>query len=184
MSHSPSAQFAQGTGSGWRTMPTTMSPIMKSPSGGALMTRPSDSWPSTRRSRPGTASPYRPSICSRSVPHTPTARARTRMEPCACGGSAMSSRSWEPGFPGLRVTARIYKKGPRRRRLSSGAGAQGCSDFRLLAVAMHPKAHRVADLVLVDAVEELGDAFHRLAVHGNDDVTGLERHAFRRTQHC
>src|SRR5256885_7709825 len=53
--YSPRAQFGHGTGSGCRTIPTTMSPIMKPLWGGALITRPSDSWPSTRRSRPGTA---------------------------------------------------------------------------------------------------------------------------------
>ena len=49
MSHSPTAQLGQGTGSGRRTMPTTRSPFLSPPLGPGSSTRPSDSWPSTRR---------------------------------------------------------------------------------------------------------------------------------------
>ena len=53
MSHSPDAQAGQGTGSGRRTMPTTRSPGAKPLDGGASITSPNDSWPSTRRSFAG-----------------------------------------------------------------------------------------------------------------------------------
>ena len=52
-SHSPTAQLAQGTGSGRRTMPTTRSPLATAAPAGASSTRPSDSCPRTRRSRAG-----------------------------------------------------------------------------------------------------------------------------------
>jgi hypothetical protein len=57
MSHSPTAQLGQGTGSGRRTMPTTKSPSCKPPVGPGSSTRPSDSCPSTKRALPGGAHP-------------------------------------------------------------------------------------------------------------------------------
>ncbi len=63
MSHSSTAQFAQGTGSGWRTTPATRSPGCNVPVGSSS-TRPSDSCPSTSRSWPGGASPYSPATIS------------------------------------------------------------------------------------------------------------------------
>ena len=53
MSNSPAAHAPHGTGSGRRTTPTTRSPAAKPLAAGASSTRPSDSWPSTNRSRPG-----------------------------------------------------------------------------------------------------------------------------------
>ena len=47
MSHSPTAQFGHGTGSGRRTMPTTRSPSRNPLPGPGSSMRPSDSWPST-----------------------------------------------------------------------------------------------------------------------------------------
>ena len=55
MSHSPTAQLGQGTGSGRRTIPTTRSPFLSELLGPGSMTRPRDSWPSTRRVLPRTA---------------------------------------------------------------------------------------------------------------------------------
>src|ERR1700730_17960888 len=57
MSHSPTAQFGLGTGSGRRTMPTSKSPFLGRPAGSGTRTRPRDSWPSMRRVLPG-----RPSV--------------------------------------------------------------------------------------------------------------------------
>ena len=56
MSHSPTAQFGHGTGSGRRTMPTTWSPTAN-PVGPGSTTLPSDSWPRISRSSPGGAHP-------------------------------------------------------------------------------------------------------------------------------
>src|ERR1700733_7382538 len=58
MSHSPTAQFGQGTGSGRRTMPTTKSPFLRLAAPSDSRTRPSDSWPSTRRVLAGGAHPF------------------------------------------------------------------------------------------------------------------------------
>ena len=57
MSHSPTAQLEQGTGSGRRTMPTTRSPSLSPPVGPGSTTRPRDSWPRTRRVLPRGAQP-------------------------------------------------------------------------------------------------------------------------------
>src|SRR6266511_1524838 len=107
MSHSPMAQFLQGTGSGWRTIPATRSPRASSPPPGASITRPRDSWPSTRRSRPGGAQPYLPPVISRSVPQTPSASACTSTAPAAGSGSGRSSSRALPCLPGTTVIARI-----------------------------------------------------------------------------
>src|ERR1700722_5924055 len=104
MSHSPTAQLAQGTGSGLRTMPTTWSPI-DNPLGPGSTTRPIDSWPRINRSRPGGAQPYAPEVISTSVPHTPPARASTITEPEAGSGSGTSSNLAEAAWPGTTVTA-------------------------------------------------------------------------------
>src|SRR5208337_626984 len=105
ISHSPTAQFAQGTGSGRRTMPTTRSPFFKRPEGSGSNTRPSDSCPSTSRSLPAGGQPYLPSAISTSVPQTPTATASTSTEPSQRSGSGTSSRRAVPGFPGSTVIA-------------------------------------------------------------------------------
>ena len=107
MSHSPTAQLGQGTGSGRRTMPTTRSPFLSPPVGPGSTTRPRDSWPSTRRVLPGGAQPYFPSTISTSVPQTPTAMASTSTEPSRASGSAMSSSRAVPGFFGSTVIAFI-----------------------------------------------------------------------------
>ena len=91
MSHSPTAQLGQGTGSGRRTMPTTRSPSLSPPVGPGSTTRPRDSWPSTRRVLPRGAQPYLPSAISTSVPQTPTAMASTSTEPSRASGSGTSS---------------------------------------------------------------------------------------------
>src|SRR4029078_9054591 len=49
ISHSPAAQFAQGTGSGCRTMPITYSPAYTPEPSGASSTTPSDSCPMISR---------------------------------------------------------------------------------------------------------------------------------------
>src|SRR5918995_3484847 len=105
MSHSPTAQLGQGTGSGRRTMPTTRSPFFSAPLGPGSTTRPSDSWPRTRRVLPGGAVPYLPSTISTSVPHTPTATASTSTEPPRASGSGTSSSLAVPGLPGSTVMA-------------------------------------------------------------------------------
>ena len=105
MSHSPTAQFGQGTGSGRRTIPTTRSPTLSELVGPGSMTRPSDSCPSTRRDWPGGAQPYLPSTISTSVPHTPTAIASTRTDPSRMSGSGTSSRRAVPGLSGSTVMA-------------------------------------------------------------------------------
>src|ERR1044071_6560157 len=111
ISHSPTAQKRHGTGSGRRTMPTTRSPARIPASAGACSTMPSDSWPRTRRSRPGGGQPYFPSMISMSVPQTPTARVRTRTVPSAAGGSGTSSRRAESATPGRTVSARNLRFG-------------------------------------------------------------------------
>ena len=105
MSHSPTAQFGHGTGSGRRTMPTTRSPSRNALAVPGSMTRPSDSWPSTSRALPGGAQPYLPSTISTSVPHTPTAIASTSTDPSRGSGSGMSSRLALPGVCGRTVMA-------------------------------------------------------------------------------
>ena len=105
MSHSPTAQFGHGTGSGRRTMPATRSPLRNALAVPGSMTRPSDSWPSTSRALPGGAQPYLPSTISTSVPHTPTAIASTSMDPSRGSGSGMSSRLELPGVCGWTVMA-------------------------------------------------------------------------------
>ena len=105
MSHSPTAQLGQGTGSGRRTIPTTRSPALKELLGPGSMTRPRDSCPSTRRVFPGGAQPYFPSTISTSVPQTPTATASTRTEPSRTSGSGKSSYRAVPGFLGSTVIA-------------------------------------------------------------------------------
>jgi hypothetical protein len=55
MSHSPTAQFGQGTVSGRRTIPTTRSPFLNPEAGPGSSTRPSDSCPNTSRDLPGGA---------------------------------------------------------------------------------------------------------------------------------
>ena len=107
MSHSPTAQFEHGTGSGRRTMPTTRSPSRNALVGPGSTTRPSDSWPSTSRALPGGAQPYLPSTISTSVPHTPTAIASTSTDPSRASGSGMSSRLELPGVSGWTVMAFI-----------------------------------------------------------------------------
>src|SRR5688572_776651 len=92
MSHSPTAQLGQGTGSGRRTIPATRSPFCRPPVGPGSSTRPSDSCPSTNRVLPGGAHPYLPSIISTSVPQTPTATASTITDPSRTSGAGMSSR--------------------------------------------------------------------------------------------
>src|SRR5262249_25085153 len=84
----------------------TRSPVLKPLRPGSI-TRPSDSWPRTRRVAPGGAHPYLPSAISTSVPQTPTATASTRTDPSRASGSAMSSSRTDPGFPGSTVTAFI-----------------------------------------------------------------------------
>ena len=108
MSHSPTAQLGQGTGSGRRTMPTTRSPFWSPLVGPGSTTRPRDSWPSTRRACPGGAQPYLPSAISTSVPQTPTATASTRTEPSRGSGSGTSSNRALPGFPGSTVIAFMF----------------------------------------------------------------------------
>ena len=105
MSHSPTAQLGQGTGSGRRTMPTTRSPFWSAPLGPGSTTRPSDSCPSTRRALPRGAQPYLPSTISTSVPHTPTAMASTSTDPPDTSGSGMSSRRAVSGLCGSTVMA-------------------------------------------------------------------------------
>src|SRR6266545_4661641 len=107
MSHSPTAQLPQGTGSGWRTIPATRSPGARFPPASASITRPRDSWPSTRRSRPGGAQPYSPPMISRSVLQTPSASASTSTAPASSGGSGTSSSRALPCWPGTTVIARI-----------------------------------------------------------------------------
>src|SRR5215217_5350012 len=105
MSHSPAAQLTHGSGSGWRTMPTTRSPGARPAPSGASWTRPSDSCPRTSRSRPGGVQPYSPWLISRSVPQTPTARAWTSSPPSSGDGSGTSSRRADPACPGTTVMA-------------------------------------------------------------------------------
>ena len=105
ISHSPTAQLGQGTGSGRRTMPTTRSPFFQAPFGPGSTTRPSDSCPSTRCVLPRGAVPYLPSTISTSVPQTPTATASTSTEPSRVSGSDTSSRRALPDFPGSTVIA-------------------------------------------------------------------------------
>ena len=105
MSHSPTAQFGQGTGSGRRTIPTTRSPFLSPPVGPGSTTRPRDSWPNTKRVVPRGAQPYLPSTISTSVPHTPTAMASTSTEPLRASGSGTSSKRAVPGFFGSTVIA-------------------------------------------------------------------------------
>src|SRR5262245_49578864 len=107
MSHSPTAQFGQGTGSGRRTRPTTRSPFFNPLLGPGSTTRPSDSWPRTRRVSPGGAQPYLPVAISTSVPHTPTAMASTSTEPYRGSGSETFSNCAEPAFFGSTVIAFI-----------------------------------------------------------------------------
>src|SRR5262245_53509868 len=107
MSHSPTAQLGHGTGSWRRTMPTTRSPFFNPPLGPGSNTRPSDSWPRTRRVSPGGAQPYLPVTISTSVPQTPTAIASTSTEPLRRSGSETSSNCAEPGFWGSTVIAFI-----------------------------------------------------------------------------
>src|SRR5215813_3762760 len=107
MSHSPTAQFGQGTGSGRRTRPTTRSPFFNPLLGPGSSTRPSDSWPRTRRVSPGGAQPYLPVVISTSVPQTPTAIASTSTEPFRRSGSATFSSCAEPDFLGSTVIALI-----------------------------------------------------------------------------
>src|SRR5687768_3261323 len=78
MSHSPTAQYEQGTGSGRRTSPT-----LKSDPAGAPITRPSDAWPITSRSAPAGGQPYSPEMMSRSVPQTPIAGVSTFTDRCS-----------------------------------------------------------------------------------------------------
>src|SRR5262245_17785444 len=105
MSHSPTAQFGQGTGSGRRTMPTTRSPFFNPLLGPGSRTRPSDSWPRTRRVSPGGAQPYLPVAISTSVPQTPTATASTSTEPYRRSGSETFSSCAEADFFGSTVIA-------------------------------------------------------------------------------
>src|SRR5215813_5439252 len=107
MSHSPTAQFGQGTGSGRRTRPTTRSPFFSPLFGPGSSTRPSDSWPRTRRVSPGGAQPYLPVTISTSVPQTPTAIASTSTEPLRGSGSETFSSCAEPDFFGSTVIAFI-----------------------------------------------------------------------------
>jgi len=112
MSHSPTAQFGHGTGSGRRTMPTTRSPFVSPPAGPGSTTRPSDSWPNTRRVLPGGAQPYFPSTISTSVPQTPTAMAPTRTAPSRMSGSGTSSNCADPAFFGSTVMACMRHPSP------------------------------------------------------------------------
>src|SRR5918995_223263 len=105
MSHSPTAQLGQGSGSGRRTMPTTRSPGSTPLPLGASRTRPRDSWPRMRRSFPGGAQP--PPTISTSVPHTPTASVPTSTLPSRRSGSGTCSNLADPGWPGSTVSARI-----------------------------------------------------------------------------
>src|SRR5262249_35077770 len=107
MSHSPTAQFGQGTGSGRRTMPTTRSPFFNPLLGPGSSTRPSDSWPRIRRDSPGGAQPYLPSAISTSVPQTPTAIASTSTEPLRGSDSGTFSSCAERDFFGSTVIAFI-----------------------------------------------------------------------------
>src|SRR2546422_7630053 len=107
MSHSPTAQFGQGTGSGRRTSPTTRSPFFSPLLGPGSSTRPSDSWPSTRRDSPGGAQSYLPVAISTSVPQTPTAMPSTSTEPVRRSGSETFSSCAEPAFFGSTVIAFI-----------------------------------------------------------------------------
>src|SRR5262249_61574026 len=59
------------------------------------------------RLRPGGAQPYDPLTISRSVPHTPSASARTRTVPSESGGSGTSSMPAELAMPGATVRARM-----------------------------------------------------------------------------
>src|SRR5262245_16458837 len=107
MSHSPTAQLGHGTGSGRRTIPTTRSPFVNPLFGPGSSTRPSDSWPRTRRVSPGGAQPYLPVTISTSVPQTPTAIASTSTEPLRRSGSGTFSSCAEPDFLGSTVIAFI-----------------------------------------------------------------------------
>ena len=102
------------TGSGRRTTPTMRSPGASGPPAGACSTRPSDSWPRIRRSRPGGAQPYRPETISTSVPQIPIARVRTRTGPSPESNSGTSSSWAEPAVPGRTVSARIRLPDPCR----------------------------------------------------------------------
>src|SRR5262249_53127601 len=130
MSQSPAAQQAHGTGSGRRTMPTTRSPRLNPQFTEASCTVPSDSWPITRRLRPGGAQPYRPATISRSVPQTPSAKLRTSTAPSDGGGSGTSSTLAELAVPGATVRARIVSsckilRKPRCRRTQPSPRARG-----------------------------------------------------------
>ena len=105
MSHSPTAQLGQGTGSGRRTIPTIRSPACRPLRDPGSTTRPSDSWPRISRSRPGGAQPYAPEAISTSVPQMPTATASTRIDPVLSSGSGTSSYRTDPATPGSTVTA-------------------------------------------------------------------------------
>src|SRR4029453_15675416 len=105
MSHSPTAQFGQGMGSGRRTIPTTRSPSLSPPPGPGSPTRTRVSWPNTRRVLTREAQSYLPSTISTSVPQTPTAMASTSTEPSRASGSGTSSRRAVPGFFGSTVIA-------------------------------------------------------------------------------
>src|SRR5580704_1639604 len=118
-SHSSTAQLAQGTGSGRRTIPTTRSPLTRSPPAGASSTRPRDSCPRTSRWSPGGAHPYAPEQISRSVPHTPMAMVSTSTGPSDSGGSGMSVNSPLSALRGTTVRAftrlfpSVRPRGPR-----------------------------------------------------------------------
>src|SRR3954447_8830267 len=112
MSNSPCPQAPQGTGSGRRTTPTTRSPALKLEPGGAVRTRPSDSWPMTSRSCPGGAQPYSPRAISLSVPQTPTATASTSSSPWPGSGSGTSVTASEPACSGVIVSARMGQEYP------------------------------------------------------------------------
>ena len=132
MSHSPTAQLGQGTGSGRRTIPTTRSPGC-SPLPPGSTTRPSDSWPRTSRSRPGGAQPYAPEAISTSVPQMPTATASTRIDPERSSGSGTSSYRAESATPGWTVTAfTLLLLGPAAP--GPGTQSQGCRAKR------HPRS--------------------------------------------
>ena len=125
MSNSPRAQQAHGSGSGRRTIPATRSPAANSPPSGASRTRPSDSWPSTRRSRPGGGVPYMPATISTSVPHTPSSSISTSSSPSAGHGLlALLEACAAPGSPGTTVIARI-RQPVCRRAAAQGHGACG-----------------------------------------------------------
>ena len=133
MSHSPTAQFGQGTGSGRRTMPTTRSPCFRPLDGPGSRTRPSDSWPSTRRVLPGGAQPYLPSAISISVPQTPAATASTNTEPFRMSGSGnilQACRPWFLGFDGDGFhLAALGRFGVRDSRGTAGPG-RSCATVR------------------------------------------------------